>query len=250
MDSCIYEGIVTHTRFFPRKHFFKYRLFMMFVNINNLEEKIDKYLFWSSNKFNLAYFKRSDHMGDATEALAISVKKFIQDGAKQKFDGDIYLLTHFRYFGYCFNPVSFYFCTENNLIKFVIMEVNNTPWGEQHCYLLEIPMGENLNGYKFRFNKKMHVSPFMEMKMDYVLSCKKYQDMLNITINNIENNKTIFIAKMGLKKKAINRKNMFLILMKYPIMTYKVIFGIHYQALKLWFKRVKVVYHPKFKDKS
>ena len=98
----------------------------------------DKFLLWSSKNFNLAWFNRKDHHGSPEKSLSLSIRELIKKHHGKDFNGPITLLTHLRYFGYVMNPVSFYYCWDKKYqnIKYIVVEINNTPWGEQYCYVL------------------------------------------------------------------------------------------------------------------
>ena len=136
--SCIYEGRVRHRRFAPVAHVFEYRLFMMYLDLAELPNVFDGHWLWSSERPNVAYFRRADHLGAPQHPLADCVRQLVKDQSGRYPDGPIRLLTHLRYGGYGFNPVSFYYCFDqaDRCVETVIGEVNNTPWGEQHCYVL------------------------------------------------------------------------------------------------------------------
>ena len=139
MNSKIYFGRVSHRRFTPRQHAFSYRLFMLFVDLNELDRLFDRHWLWSARHFNLAWFRRSDHLGKPEQPLGEAVLDVVEDQLGRRPSGRIMLLTHLRYFGYLMNPVCFYFCYGENpeTPDVIVAEVNNTPWGEQHCYVLD-----------------------------------------------------------------------------------------------------------------
>ena len=167
MKSCIYEGLVRHRRFTPLQNAFKYRLFMMYLDLAELPRLFDAHPLWSAEHVNVAYFRRRDHFGDPTVPLDRAVRDLVVERLKIRTEGPIRILTHLRYFGYCFNPVSFYYCydPEERRIEALVAEVHNTPWLEEHCYVF----GESMNTHphpgwmQFHFAKDFHVSPFMEM---------------------------------------------------------------------------------------
>ena len=136
MRSCIYIGSVKHRRYIPRKHNFIYKNFMLYLNLDELPTLFDPYRFWSANKFNLAHFKRSAHLGDPNSSLKDSILSLLKKNDIVYEKPCIDLLTNFAYFGYWFNPISLYFCYDNDQLKHIIAEVTNTPWREQHIYIL------------------------------------------------------------------------------------------------------------------
>ena len=136
-NSGIYEGTVRHRRFNPVLNGFQYRLFMMYLDLEELPTLIRDRWLWSVNKVNLAFFRRRDHLGDPRLPLDRSVRDLVEEQLGERPEGPIRLLTHLRYFGICFNPVSFYYCYDKDgrYVQTIVAEVHNTPWLEQHCYV-------------------------------------------------------------------------------------------------------------------
>lgn len=254
MKSCIYTGQVRHRRFAPKPHEFRYRLFMMYVDLAELPFLFDKHWFWSSKQFALAWFRREDHYGKPGVRLEESIRQIVQKETGQRPRGPVRLLTHFRYFGYCFNPVSFYYCFDetDTHVETIVAEVNNTPWGERHCYVL--PEKRNVGNQRhkrFQFGKDFHVSPFMNMDIDYDWRFSQPGEQLNVHMENYQQGtnrqKKIFDATMVMEKRPLTALNLAKTLMVFPFMTGKVIAGIYYQALKLWLKRFPFYSHPRYR---
>ena len=245
MKSCIYKGQVSHHRHSPRPHGFTYSLFMMYVDLDELPKLFDRFLLWSFNKPNIASFYRHDHHGHH-ERLAESIKSLVFDKTGDVVRGPIRLLTHMRYFGYVFNPLSLYFCYDRTgkKVTHVVAEVNNTPWKQQHCYVLKNE-NKNNNCLSVRHAKDFHVSPFMHMDMDYVWSIQYPGKNIDIHIENWCKDKKLFDASMYLKRIDLNSMNLSKMLINFPLMTLKVTTLIHYEAIKLWFKGIQYVPHPK-----
>ncbi len=244
MKSCIYKGRVRHQRYAPRVHAFTYSLFMMYVDLDELPTLFNKYLLWAVNKPNLASFHCEDHHGDGSN-LADSIRSLVFEQSGQKIDGPIRLLTHFRYFGYVFNPLSMYFCYDSTdqHITHVVAEVMNTPWKEQHCYVLSNKQRNQVISASHR--KEFHVSPFMNMDMQYHWNIQTPDDHMNVSIENWAQGEKVFDASIYLQRVAINSINLRNVLLNFPLMTLKITAMIHYQALKLWMKGIRYVPHPK-----
>ena len=250
MHSCIYEGTIRHRRFEPVENAFKYRMFMMYLDLAELDHVFDIHPFWSVEKPNVACFRRRDHLGDSSRSLSESVRAFVAQQSGHEPAGPIRLLTHLSYFGYRFNPVSFYFCFDrtDRVVETIVTEINNTPWGEQHAYVLSESMNRGTeNKKRFRFGKDFHVSPFMCMEQTYDWRFTAPNDGLSIHIDNWENKTHLFDATMVMKKKALSRSALTRVLFQYPLMTAKVTGAIHWQALKLWWKKAPFYPHPKYK---
>lgn len=246
MFSRIYKGNVIHHRLSPHKHRFSYNLFMMYLDLEELPTLFDRFRFWSNEKTNIAAFYRKDHVGDSETSLSETVRSLVESKTGIKPTGPITLLTHLRYFGYVMNPVSFYFCwdEERTQINTVVAEVHNTPWGEQHCYVLDgvIQPGKNK---QFIFDKLFHVSPFMDMKQQYQWCFNCPDEQIHISMQSFEDDARKFTACMRLQEQEINQRSLNKVLINYPFMTMKVIAAIYWQALKLWWKKTPFYEHPK-----
>lgn len=246
MESCLYEGRLRHRRFAPTTNAFEYRLFMVYVDLDELDTLFDGHPLWSSRGRNVATFTRADHLGDPDTDLDTAVRNLVERESGDRPDGAIRFLTHFRYFGCRFNPVSFYYCFDrNDRLETVVSEVNNTPWGEQHPYVL----GESLNEgtpdlARYRFRKAFHVSPFMSMTQDYDWRFSAPGDNLAVHMENFEDGDRCFDATLLMKRREISRSELTRVLVRYPAMTAVVIGAIYWQALRLWWKRTPVHDHP------
>lgn len=155
------------------------------------------------------------------------------------------MLTNLAYFGYWFNPVSFYYCysTDGTRVEFIVAEVNNTPWGEQDIYVLTC-RGDDRSAWRFSPTKKMHVSPFMPMDIDYDWVLAEPRERLSVFMANSRDGRRFFDATMRLERREISTRSLASVLIRFPLHTLKVIFAIHWQALRLWLKRCPVYRHP------
>lgn len=240
MKSKIFQGIIYHRRLGIKKHQFKYKIFMMFINLSEINYLFKKYWFWSTEKLNIASFKRKNYLGKPELTLLDAVKETL---ATDKIE-EVFILTNLAYFGYCFNPISIYFCFFQTQLTHCILEVTNTPWKEKHNYIVKpIRIAEDL--YAAKFTKKLHVSPFMQMDYEYKMLLKYKKNKIILQLQNWRNKKCEFVASLNLRAKKINHKNMAKILFRHPLITYKVITAIYWQALKLWFKKIPFATHPK-----
>lgn len=168
VQSGIYEGVVRHRRNEPVAHQFQYRLFMMYVDLDELPRLFRGRWLWSANRFNAAWFRRRDHLGPHEQSLADAVRSLVESRVGERPLGPIRLLTNFRYFGFAMNPISVFYCFDRaENLEFVVAEVNNTPWGEQHCYVLDLRGVPAAKVRHYRNAKEFHVSPFMTMDYDY-----------------------------------------------------------------------------------
>jgi DUF1365 family protein len=247
MQSCIYRGWVRHRRFGRPEHDFRYRLFMLFLDLEELERLRGRLLLWSARRFGAVRFRRGDHLGDPERPLADCVRDLVEQRTGRRPGGRIFLLSHLAYFGHSFNPVSIYYCMDEagDAMEAVVLEVNNTPWGEQHCYVLA---GESLRpaagGRRAAFDKDFHVSPFLPMEMRYQCYFSRPGEMLSVAMNDYEGGELRLQASMVLRRRPLTGRELALTLMRYPFMTLKVVAGIHWEALRLWLKRARYIPHP------
>ena len=245
MKSCIYEGRVSHTRVQPVRHRFDYRIFMMYVDLDELPQLFEKHWFWSASRSALATFQRDRHMGDGD--LQEDVRDLVAEKLGTRPTGPIRLLTNFSYFGYWFSPVSFYYCfaDDGETVEAVVVEVNNTPWGEQHCYVetcTSAPGRSDL--WRFSVSKEMHVSPFMPMDVNYKWVLTQPSAAVSVFMANEISGDRAFKAMLNLQRKEITTYSLASVLLRYPFQTMRTIFAIHWQALRLWIKRVPIYQHP------
>lgn len=254
MHSCIYEGWVRHRRFRPIQHSFRNKIFLMYLDLAELDDVFRGRWVWSTRRFALARFQRSDHFGNADEPLDETVRNFVQESGHPRPEGPIRLLTHLRYFGYVFNPVTFFFCfDQNEKLESIVAQVTNTPWGERHCYVIS----------KHEFSatqatpsseKDFHVSPFMPMELEYCWQITSPSDELIVRISNFESTSEgeqtpFFDALLQLSKRPIGTWNLSRVLFRYPLMTFQVVASIYWHAFRLWMKGCPFYSHPK-KNKS
>jgi DUF1365 family protein len=252
MHSSIFSGQVSHTRKTPVGHSFRYGVYMMYLDLDELDQVFRGRWFWSTKRWALARFRREHHMGDSSEPLDQSVRDLVEERTGKRPDGPIRLLTNLAWFGYCINPISIYYCFDKNdeRLETVVAEVSNTPWGESCCYVLS----DNMNigdevAHRYSTGKEMHVSPFMEMDVKYDWLLTPPGDDLVVRINNQIDSRKFFNATLVLKREEITSANLALILCRYPMMTVRVVVGIYWQAFRLWLKGCPLYVHPD-KNKS
>ncbi len=236
-----------HRRGSPRKHYFKYPLFFMFVDLDALPALFDQAWCWSARRPALAWFRREDHYLGANDNLAEDIRDLVEAQTGRRPGGRIFLLTHLRYFGYVFNPLSVYYCYDSDeRLTDLILEVSNTPWGERHWYVL--PESSNRAHSPRRrhhqIDKQMHVSPFLPMDMSYRLRTNLPAERLSLALSNWRKGRRVFKADLALTRRELRPAQLNLMLVKFPFLTLRVTMAIHWQALRLWLKKVPFFPHP------
>ncbi len=249
MQSHIYEGTVRHRRYRPSANRFRYRLFFMYLDLVELPAIFDCHPFWSFEKFNIAWFRRKDHFGNPAISLDDAVRDLVKKETGIRPPGPIRLLTHLRYFGFCFNPASFYYCFDRSgtRVETIVVEIHNTPWGEIHCYVLPAHRSEHPreDWRRHRLDKDFHVSPFIDMNIHYDWRFRVPGERLNVHMIDYQDGTKMFDASLALERRELNRRSLTRVLFQYPVLTVKVIFLIYWQALRLVVKRVPIFTHPK-----
>jgi uncharacterized protein len=250
LHSCLYVGSVRHRRHEPAGNRFNYRLFMMYLDLAELPQVFEPYLFWSAKRAAPARFRREDYLqlnDDAALPLDESVRRLVATRTGKRPTGPIRLLTHLRYFGYSFNPVSFYYCFDSagTNVETIVAEITNTPWKERHAYVLPVA-GSAVSGdaWRFQFEKQFHVSPFMPMDMRYDWRFSAPATGLHVHMENWRDGRSAFDATLSLKREPITHASLARALVGFPLMTAQVITLIHWQALRLWLKRTPLFTHP------
>ena len=238
-SSCIYSGFVTHRRFKPKRHFFSYKTFSLLIDLNEIKDFEREIKFFSYNKFNVLSFYDSDHGPRDGSCLIKWVKKVLAESRMNFESGTIKLLCFPRFFGYVFNPLSIFYCYDkNSQLKAVLYEVKNT-FNEQHTYVFPTSTTSNLILHKC--DKKFYVSPFIEMKTFYNFRLLKPGNIINVFIKQADLDGVLLIACQVGKRLELNSKNLFFQFLKHPLMSFKVILAIHFEAFRLWSKGIKHV---------
>lgn len=252
-ESAVYEGWVSHRRFRPRAHAFRNPLGMLYVDLAELPEVLDRPPWWSARRIAPAWFRRADYLRPTGRPLDQAVRDAVAVRSGERPSGPIRLLTHPRYWGYGFNPASFYYIFEpdGKRVRWVLVEVSNTPWNERHAYLLG-PLGD-LDGdgnWRPECRKVFHVSPFMEMEMSYRWLLRPPEDSLLVNIENHDDAGRLFHATLSLRRRPLTTGNLNRLLWRYPWLSLKIIAGIHWQAVRLWRKGVPYVPHPDERERA
>ncbi|MEX2196120.1 MAG: DUF1365 domain-containing protein [Thermoleophilaceae bacterium] len=241
-ESAIYEGWVRHRRHAPVDHAFRYRTFMLYLDLGELPGLLDRHPLWSARRPAPACFRRSDYLGDASVPLADAARDAVQGDLGRRPGGPVRLLTQVRYLGLSFNPVSFYFCfDEEERVDAVVAEVTNTPWGERHAYVLDRSAGGG-RVLRDEMDKAFHVSPFLGMDQRYEWRVTEPGDQLVVNIENRHKDEAVFDATLSLHRRELDRAALTRVLVRYPPMSLAVPARIYLNALRL--KRKGATYHP------
>jgi len=239
MTSSIYNGTVIHKRFKPKIHYFKYKVFSLLLDLSELEHLSKKIKFFSLNKFNLLSFYEKDHGNRDGSSLVSWVKKNLEDNNINSEKVKIKLLCYPRILGYVFNPLSvFYIYSENEKLISILYEVKNT-FGEQHTYIFKVENDQNL--YQHNCSKKFHVSPFIEMNCKYFFRLLKPGEKISVIIDQYQTDEKILYASQDGQRVDFNTKELIKSYLKHPLMTFKIISAIHFEAFKLWIKGIKFI---------
>ena len=237
IEPGLFIGTVRHRRFTPVPHAFSYPAFMALLDIDRIAELMRISRLTSTNGWNWASFDDRDHLGDPTRPLR---ERLFDDGRRQGLelpDGPVFLLTHLRYLGYCFNPISFYYLFDRAWsLRLVMAEVNNT-FGGSHNYWLR-PQTTTTRTFRAEAPKVLRVSPFMPMALDYDFALTPPGDRLVAQIDVVQDGSVMFDATLSLDRRPWNAREIRTQLIRHPAMTAQVIAGIHWEAAKLWWKGV------------
>ena len=242
MQSALYEGRVQHGRHGPRPHRFGYRLFLFYLDLDELPERP-----WIFGRAWPLRFRRSDYLGPSDRPLRSAVLDRVEDELGRRPRGSVRLLTHVRTWGYVFNPVSFYYChDEDSALDAIVAEITNTPWGERHAYVLDARTarrdGEEL---VWRFDKEFHVSPFFDMEQTYEWRFSQPGDRLAVHVTNYEDGRAVFGAGLACRRRELGAGALASALLRHPLLTLRVHAAIYWQAARLWLKRTPFFAHPR-----
>jgi DUF1365 family protein len=249
LASAVYEGWVRHRRYAPHAHAFRYRMAQLYIDLAELDRLFAGRWLWSVGRRNLAEFRRSDYLGPTEQPLEEAVRARVAAVTGQRPAGPIRMLTHLRYGGYSFNPVTFYYCfagPDEDEPETIVAEITNTPWRERHAYVLDRPTatrsGRTLG---WQFAKDFHVSPFMPMEREYLWRFTPPAEELQVHMQVLRGQALEFDATLQLKRRALNAAALRRVLWRYPLMSAQVSGAILWQALRLRLKRNPFYDHPK-----
>jgi len=235
MNSCIYNGFVSHTRFKPVKHSLKYNTFSLFIDLDEIKNLTKNNPIFSFNKFNIFSFYNIDHGNRDGKCLKNWVKANLKKFEIDQNINSVKLLCYPRIFGYVFNPLSIFYCYDGKNLKAILYEVKNT-FNEQHTYIFKVKSKDVISQ---TCKKKFYVSPFMDMDTYYKFDLLNPDEQLSVIIKQSDKEGIILTAVQKGQKKAFSFKQLLINFLTYPLMTFKIIGAIHFEALRLWKKGAK-----------
>ncbi len=246
MNSCIYEGVIRHARYRPKENRFRTSVFFLYLDLAELDTVFRRRWLWSTKRPNLAWLRRKDHFGDTSLTIDETVRALVQQRTGKRPQGPIRMLTHLRYLGHNFNPATFYYCFDatGSRVETIVVEVHNTPWGEVHCYV--VTERDNMGSQeqkRFRLKKDFTVSPFMPMDLEYEWTFTEPGSTVNVHMEDFDKEGRIFEAELSVERREITGASLARMLLKYPVVTLKVVAGIYWQAFRLWRKGVPFYGH-------
>jgi len=239
IESGLFVGTLRHRRFTPVAHAFTYPLFMALVDIDRLPQLMRTSRLTSHNKWNWATFDDRDHLGDPNRPLR---ERLAADAAREGIEvptGRIFLLTHLRFLGHCFNPVSFFYCFDRaDRLQAVLAEVSNT-FGGRHNYWLRPATASPT--FRAAATKSLYVSPFLPMNLEYSFAFTPPERSLVAHIQVFASGSRCFDATLSLERRPWSASEIRRALVRHPAMAASVVARIHWQALRLWWKGVPLV---------
>jgi len=244
LNSAIYDGVIRHRRFEPVNRQFEYRIFMAYLDLDEIPEVMSIHPLWSTRPRSPARFRRADYLGPEGKSIKESVGDLVESRTGRRPAGPVRMLTHLRFWGVNFNPVSFYYCfdEEGKEVETVLAEVTNTPWGDQHTYLIDQPRRPGILAADVA--KRMHVSPLMGMDHRYELVFADPGPMVSVHMASRRNGLLHFDATLRLERLELSRELLGRLLLTRVPVPVKVLGGIHLEAARTWLAGARYYPHP------
>jgi len=249
MESCLYEGRVHHRRRGDVARAFAFPLAMLYLDLDEIECVFRDRWCWSTTRPAFAWVRRRDHLGDPRQSMATAVRDLVEARTGRRPDGPVRMLTHPRYAGYVFNPLTLFYCfaPDGGRIDAVVADVTNTPWGERHQYVLPAP--SDVEPMRLTHRKAFHVSPFLPMTLDYRWCIGRPGPSLTVRIDarppgDERDSEPVFAASLALRRRPIDGRTLASVLLRFPLQTAQVVGAIYWQAFHLWWRGAPVHPHP------
>jgi DUF1365 family protein len=249
MESCLYEGRVRHRRGGDTPFAFTFPLAMLYLDLDEAAAVFRGRWCWSTTGPALAWVRRRDHLGDPRVPLADAVRDLVQAETGRRPPGPVRMLTHPRYAGYVFNPLTVFYCfaPDGARLDAIVADVTNTPWRERHRYVLSAPPGAD--PLRAAHEKTFHVSPFLPMALDYHWCVGRPGASLALRIEarrrGVAGTAPAFAASLALRRRPLDTRALAGVLLRFPLQTAQVIGGIYWQAFRLWSRGAAVHPHPR-----
>ncbi|PTU75681.1 DUF1365 domain-containing protein [Pseudomonas mangrovi] len=242
--SALYSGWVQHRRFAPRVHAFRYRMGLLYLDLDEQQALFALSPLAGNGRWQPFAFRETDYLPDYTSAgvrLVDAVRARVGEILGETFDGPVRLLTQARSWGLSFNPVSFFYCFDRDeQLRAVLCEVSNTPWRQRYHYVLpvtaELPQ-------RFALAKQFHVSPFLPLDLEYRMRLGPPGERLTVQMEDWQGETRLFQAGLALQREALTRASLHRQLLRFPWMTGKTLAAIYWQALRLAIKRIPLFNH-------
>lgn len=252
MKTCLYEGTIRHRRHLPIRHELRAPIFFVHLDLAEGPEVLDGSPWFSREYLNVASFRRTDYLAPHELPLDEAVRRHVEAATGRRPEGAVRMLTHLRYWGHCFNPVTFYYCwsPDDDAVETIVAEITNTPWKERHVYVLDRAQAEILASresrhLRWRFDKAFHVSPFIDMDMRYDWRFLEPGENLNVHMIDLHHGAPFFDATLLTRRVPFTPSAFARRLLRFPAQTLRILFLIHWNALRLWTKGAIFYVHPR-----
>lgn len=244
VNSALYSGWVQHRRFAPKRHDFRYRMGLLYLDLDEQEQVLALSPFAGSGRWAPFAFRESDYLPQFTRTgmrLIDVVRERVGAAIGHSPQGSICLLTQPRSWGLAFNPASFFYChnADGRLVA-ILCEVSNTPWGERYDYVLP---ADGEGHQHFAVAKAFHVSPFLPRELEYRMAFSPAGERLGIHMADWQGEDKLFDASLSLQRSELSRASLHRYLLSFPWMTGKTLAAIYWQALRLLLKRIPLFPH-------
>jgi DUF1365 family protein len=234
--SCLYECTVMHRRLSPKRHEFAYRIFLFYLDLDELAGIANRIPFFSLNEPNIYALRNEDYFQFHSRGLRANLESFLATQGLNQRPARIRLLTLPRFLGYTFNPISIFFCfDENGRPLTSVVQVGNT-FGELKPYF--VPWDPDTRGFHIRVAKNYYVSPFSPLDLEFDFRFDQPGERLRIAIDDFQGEEKVLISSLTGQRVELTPLNLALLSIKYPLITLKVIFLIHWEAFRMWCKRI------------